>query len=83
MDIVTWLIVGLVAGVLAGLVVGGYGLLADIVVGIVGAFIASLIISKGNINTSNPLDISNILVSLVGAIILLGIVNLIRRGSVR
>src|SRR3569623_2535344 len=39
MDIVTWLIVGLVAGVLAGLVVGGYGLLAAIVVGIIGAFI--------------------------------------------
>jgi uncharacterized membrane protein YeaQ/YmgE (transglycosylase-associated protein family) len=34
MDIVTWLIVGLFAGVLASLLVGGYGLVADILVGI-------------------------------------------------
>ena len=37
--ILTWLFVGLIAGGLAGLIVGGYGLIADIVVGIVGAFI--------------------------------------------
>ena len=43
MDILTWLIVGLISGVLAGLVVGGYGLLADIVIGIVGAFIGGFI----------------------------------------
>ncbi|HEV2044103.1 MAG TPA: GlsB/YeaQ/YmgE family stress response membrane protein, partial [Sphingomicrobium sp.] len=41
-----------------------------------------LIFNGGSIN-SEPLDITNILVSLVGAIVLLGIVNLIRRGSVR
>ena len=62
---------------------GQQGILLNIVVGIVGAFIAGLIFSGGNINTNQPLDITNILVSLVGAIILLGIVNLIRRGSVR
>ena len=59
------------------------GFIIWIVIGGVVGWLASLIISKGNINTSNPLDITNILVSLVGAIILLGIVNLIRRGSVR
>ena len=47
MDILTWLIVGLVAGVLASFVVrGGYGLLGDIVVGIVGAFIGGWIFGK-------------------------------------
>ena len=47
MDILTWLIVGLVAGVLASFVVGGgYGLLGDIVVGIVGAFLGGWIFSK-------------------------------------
>ena len=46
MDIVTWLIVGLVAGVLAGLVVGGYGILADIVVGIIGAFIGGWLFTR-------------------------------------
>ena len=39
MDIITWLVVGLVAGVLASLIMGGFGIIADIVVGIVGAFI--------------------------------------------
>ena len=58
------------------------GILLNIVVGIVGAFIAGLIFGGGNIN-QDPMDITNILVSLVGAVILLAIVNLIRRGSVR
>ena len=86
MGFIIWIVIGGIVGWLASLVMrtdGQQGILLNIVVGIVGAFIASLIISKGNINTSSPLDITNILVSLVGAIILLGIVNLIRRGSVR
>ena len=86
MGFIIWIVIGGIVGWLASLVMrtdGQQGILLNIVVGIVGAFIASMIISKGNINTSNPLDITNILVSLVGAIILLGIVNLIRRGSVR
>ena len=48
------------------------GILLNIVVGIVGAFIAGLIFGGGNINSGNPLDITNILLSLVGAVILLG-----------
>ena len=82
---IVWLIVGGIVGWLASLVMrtdGQQGILLNIVVGIVGAFLAGLIFSGGNIN-SEPLDITNILVSLVGAIVLLGIVNLIRRGSVR
>ena len=44
MDILTWLIVGLVAGLLASLIVGGsgYGILGDIVAGIAGAFVGSV-----------------------------------------
>ena len=86
MGFIIWIIIGGVVGWLASLVMrtdGQQGILLNIVVGIVGAFIASLIFSKGNINTGNPLDITNILVSLVGAIILLAIVNLFRRGKVR
>ena len=58
------------------------GILLNIVVGIVGAFIAGLIFAHGNINDS-PLTVTTFLISLVGAIILLGIVNLVRRGSLR
>ena len=86
MGFIIWIIIGGIVGWLASLIMrtdGQQGILLNIVVGIVGAFIASLIFSKGNINTGNPLDITNILVSLVGAVVLLGIVNLIRRGSVR
>ena len=85
MGFIVWLIIGGVVGWLASLVMrtdAQQGIILNIVVGIVGAFIAGLIFSGGTIN-QDPLDITNILVSLVGAIILLAIVNLVRRGSVR
>ena len=86
MGFIIWIVIGGIVGWLASLVMrtdGQQGILLNIVVGIVGAFIASLIIGKGNINTSNPLDITNILWSLLGAVILLAVVNLVRRGTVR
>jgi uncharacterized membrane protein YeaQ/YmgE (transglycosylase-associated protein family) len=85
MGFIIWLIIGGVVGWLASLIMrtdAQQGILLNIVVGIVGAFIAGLIFGGGNIN-QDPMDITNILVSLVGAVILLAIVNLIRRGSVR
>jgi uncharacterized membrane protein YeaQ/YmgE (transglycosylase-associated protein family) len=86
MGFIVWLIIGGVVGWLASLIMrtdAQQGVLLNIVVGIVGAFLAGLIFGGGNINSSDPLDITNILVSLVGAVILLAIVNLVRRGSVR
>jgi uncharacterized membrane protein YeaQ/YmgE (transglycosylase-associated protein family) len=60
--------------------------LLNIIVGIVGAFLAGLLISPllgvGTINQGN-FSLGALLVSLLGAIVLLGVVNLIRRGSVR
>jgi uncharacterized membrane protein YeaQ/YmgE (transglycosylase-associated protein family) len=85
MGFIVWLIIGGVVGWLASLIMrtdAQQGILLNIVVGIVGAFIAGLIFNGGTIN-QDPMDITNILVSLVGAVILLAIVNLIRRGSVR
>ncbi len=52
-----------------------------IIVGIVGAFLAGLIMGGGSIN--EQITIESFLYSLVGAVVLLAIVNLIRRGSVR
>ena len=83
--IIIWLIVGGIVGWLASLIMrtdAQQGILLNIVVGIVGAFLAGLIFNSGNVN-SDPLDLSNFLWSLLGAIILLAIVNLVRRGSVR
>ncbi|MEJ7777601.1 MAG: GlsB/YeaQ/YmgE family stress response membrane protein [Sphingomicrobium sp.] len=86
MGFILWLIVGGVVGWLASLVMrtdAQQGIILNIVVGIIGAVIAGLIFGGGNINDSNPLNLTNILWSLLGAVILLAIVNLVRRGSVR
>ena len=85
MGLIIWLIVGGVIGWLASIIMrtdAQQGILLNIVVGIVGAFIGGLIFNRGNINEA-PLSLTAFLVSLVGAVILLAIVNLVRRGSVR
>ncbi len=86
MGIIIWLIIGGVVGWLASMIMrtdAQQGILLNIVVGIVGAFLGGLIFSGGTINTSSPLNLTSFLVSLVGAVILLAVVNLVRRGTVR
>ena len=89
MGFLIWLIIGGIVGWLASLVMrtdGQQGILLNVVVGIVGAFLGGLLISPlvgvGTIN-GGAISIGSVLVSLVGAIILLAIVNLFRRGRVR
>ena len=79
MDILTWLIVGLVAGVLAGLIVGGYGLIADIVVGIVGAFIGGWLFRAAGWDVPFGGLAGSIFVAFIGAVILLVVLRLFRR----
>lgn len=84
MGIIVWLIVGGIVGWLASLVMrtdAQQGILLNIVVGIVGAFIGGLIFAGGSINEG--ITVYSFIISLIGAIILLAIVNLFRRGSVR
>ena len=83
MDILTWLIVGLIAGVLASLVVGGYGLIADIVVGIVGAFIGGWLFRAAGWASPMSGTAGVIFVAFVGAVILLLILHLIHAGTSR
>jgi uncharacterized membrane protein YeaQ/YmgE (transglycosylase-associated protein family) len=83
-SILVILFVGIVAGWLAGKVVrgAGFGLLGDLVVGIVGAFIATLLFPRLGIHLGSGI-LSEILYSALGAIILLLIVRLIRgRGRI-
>ena len=83
-SIIIWLVVGGICGWLASLIMrtdAQQGIVMNIVVGIVGAVIAGWILGKGNINQG--ISIETFLWSLIGAIILLAIVNLIRRGAVR
>jgi uncharacterized membrane protein YeaQ/YmgE (transglycosylase-associated protein family) len=85
MGIIMWLIVGGVIGWLASLIMrtdGQQGIILNILVGIAGAFVGGLILARGNINDA-PLTVTTFLVSLAGAVVLLAIVNLVRRGSLR
>ena len=78
-SILVILFVGIVAGWLAGKVVrgAGFGLLGDLVVGIVGAFIATLLFPRLGIHLGSGI-VSEIIFSALGAIILLLVVRLIR-----
>lgn len=85
MGIILWLLAGAFVGWLASLIMrrdGSQGFLGDILVGIVGAFLGGILFTGGTIN-DGVISVNTILVSLVGAVILLAIVNLARRGSLR
>jgi uncharacterized membrane protein YeaQ/YmgE (transglycosylase-associated protein family) len=89
MNFLIWLIVGGILGWLASLVMktdGQQGIFLNIVVGIVGALIAGFVIAPllgtGTIN-SNDFSVSGLVVSFLGAVVLLAIVNMFRRRSLR
>ena len=79
-SIIIWLIVGAIAGWLAGMVVrgGGFGLIGDIVVGIVGAVIAGWLLPQIGIVIGGGI-IAAIIDAFIGAVILLIILRLIKR----
>jgi uncharacterized membrane protein YeaQ/YmgE (transglycosylase-associated protein family) len=78
--IIAWLIIGIVAGWLAGKIVegAGFGLVVDIIVGIIGAFIGGWLAGVLGIHIGGGL-ISSIIVAVIGAVILLVVVRLIKR----
>jgi uncharacterized membrane protein YeaQ/YmgE (transglycosylase-associated protein family) len=80
--IIIWLIVGAIAGWLAGMVVkgGGYGLIGDIIVGIVGALIAGWLLPQVGIVIGTGI-IAAIIDAFIGAVILLLILRLISRAT--
>jgi uncharacterized membrane protein YeaQ/YmgE (transglycosylase-associated protein family) len=75
-----WIIIGLIAGFLAGKVMkgGGFGVLMDIVIGMIGGVIGGWVFGLVGIFSSGGL-IGSILVAFVGACILLGLVRLIKK----
>lgn len=77
--LVIFLLIGAVAGWLAGVVVrgGGFGLVGDIVVGILGAFIAGLLLPRLGLGLTGIAG--EIIFAAIGAIILLLVVRLIKR----
>jgi len=81
--LIIWLVVGGVVGWLASLMMrtdGQQGILLNIVVGVIGSVIASFLFDGG---INQAITVTTFVYSLIGAVILLALVNLARRGTVR
>jgi uncharacterized membrane protein YeaQ/YmgE (transglycosylase-associated protein family) len=80
MGIIIWLVVGAIAGWLAGMVVkgGGFGLIGDIIVGIIGGLIAGWLLPRLGIFIGGDF-IGDIINAFIGAVILLIILRLVKR----
>ncbi|MFZ0218380.1 MAG: GlsB/YeaQ/YmgE family stress response membrane protein [Candidatus Dormiibacterota bacterium] len=81
--IIAWIVVGLIAGWLTGLIMkrGGYGIIGDLILGLIGALIGGFIVGfffQGSVGL-----IGSIVVAVIGAIILVLLLRLITRGRVR
>ncbi len=84
LNIVAWLIVGAIAGWLASIVMktnSQQGLITDIIVGVVGGLIGGFVLSllPGVETQVTGLNLTSILVAFIGAVILLGLLRLVRR----
>ena len=80
MNIILWIILGALAGWIASLIMKTeQGLLIDIVVGIVGAFVGGILFNLFGASGVSGFNIYSILVAVIGAIVLLAIVKAVRR----
>lgn len=81
--LLAWLVVGLIAGWLAGQVMsgGGYGIIGDLIIGLVGAFLGGLIVSQFSGKSFG--FIGSIIVAFIGACVLVAIIHLVRGESIR
>jgi uncharacterized membrane protein YeaQ/YmgE (transglycosylase-associated protein family) len=88
MGLLTWLVVGLIAGWLAGLVVkgGGFGIIGDIILGVVGALLGGFLAGAlfGVTDAINGFNLPTLIVAFIGAVIVVAIVHALtgRRGAV-
>ena len=82
-NLVAWVIVGAIAGWLASIVMktnSSQGLLSDIIVGIIGGLIGGFVLTQLGVGGAvTGINLTSILVAFIGAIILLGILRLVRR----
>ncbi len=80
MSFLWFLLVGLIAGWLAGMLVkgGGFGIIGDMIVGVLGALIGGFLFTKLGVSSGGGL-IGSIIVATIGAIILIFVLRLIRR----
>ncbi len=85
MELITWIIVGLVAGVLASFVMGGtgYGIVGDIIIGIVGAFVGGWLFRQFGVSSPIGGLAGVIFIAFIGAVVLLFVLRLIRGSTAR
>ena len=85
MSFLMWIVVGLIAGVLASMVMGGTGdgIIGDIIIGIVGAFVGGWLMSALGASTPFGGLPGTIFVAFIGAVVLLFVLRLLRRGTAR
>ncbi len=88
MNILGWLIIGLLAGLVAGLIMrgGGYGLVGDIVIGLLGAVIGGFLaaaLGLGGLNTNDPISWGSFFIALLGAVVLIAVLRLLSGSRAR
>jgi uncharacterized membrane protein YeaQ/YmgE (transglycosylase-associated protein family) len=85
MSILSWIVVGLIAGWLAGMVMrgGGYGVIGDIIVGIVGAVVGGFLATNlfGAPSPVDGINLTSIFVAFLGAIVTIGILRALTPGT--
>jgi uncharacterized membrane protein YeaQ/YmgE (transglycosylase-associated protein family) len=79
MDIILTLVIGILAGWLAGLIMkgGGYGILGDLILGIVGAYLGSWILDVLGLSTYGI--IGYLIMSVLGAVVLVALIRMIKK----
>ncbi len=82
MNILGWIVIGLLAGFLAGQIMkgSGYGLVGDVIVGLVGAVLGGFLaaaLGLGGLNSSDPISWGSFFIALIGAIILIAVLRLL------
>jgi uncharacterized membrane protein YeaQ/YmgE (transglycosylase-associated protein family) len=85
MSIIVWIIIGLLAGWLASMVMGkgGYGVVGDIIVGLIGSLIGGFIVgffTGNNYDFSGSGFIPSVIVAFIGAVVLIFLVRTLTRG---
>jgi uncharacterized membrane protein YeaQ/YmgE (transglycosylase-associated protein family) len=80
MNVLTWIVIGLISGWLAGVAMkgGGFGIVGDIIVGVVGALLGGFLASK-MLNIANPVsgfNLETILVAFLGSVLVIFILRL-------
>jgi len=88
MNILGWIVIGLLAGFLAGQIMkgSGYGIVGDVIVGLVGAVLGGFLASVfglGGLNSNDPISWGSFFIALIGAIILIAVLRMLSGNRVK